>query len=174
MNEENKTLTEDTTPDTAAEQTPDAEEEKTFSKAEVNEIVSKRLARAMKGMPQGDEFNEFKEWKKSRQTETERYAELDAKYRALQAEHAAQMNLQAVKDAGANADFADIIADRVAKMDGDDFEKNLTEYKKKNPQYFGGSGIRVQSTAPSVGGSVARASTTNDLINEGLRTLINK
>lgn len=174
MNEENKTLTEDTTPDTAAEQTPDTAEEKTFTQAEVDEIISKRLARAAKGTPTAEEMKEFKAWKKAQQTESEKFAELDAKYRALQEEHAAQMNLQAVKDAGANADFADIIADRVAKMDGDDFEKNLTEYKKKNPQYFGGSGIRVQSSAPSVGGSVDRAKTTNDLINEGLRTLINK
>lgn len=173
MNEENKTLTEDTTPDTAAEQTP-GQEEKTFTQAEVDEIISKRLARASKGAPTAEEMKEFKAWKKAQQTEAEKYAELDANYKAAQAELAAMRNQQAVTKAECRAEFVEFVADRVGRMDGEDFEKNLAAFKQQNPQYFGGAIGRVQSSAPSVGGSVGRTANTNDAINAGLRSLFYK
>lgn len=174
MNEENKTLIEDTTLDTAAGQTPDAAEGKTFTQAEVDEIISKRLARAAKGTPTAEEMKEFKAWKKAQQTEAEKYAELDANYKAAQAELVAMRNQQAVSKAECRAEFVEFVADRVGRMDGEDFEKNLAAFKKQNPQYFGGGAVRVQASAPSVGGSVDRNANANDAINAGLRSLFNR
>ena len=54
--------------------TPQTEEqpEKTFTQAEVDALVSKRVARAMKGVPSDGELTEFRKWKQSRNEEQEK------------------------------------------------------------------------------------------------------
>lgn len=46
--------------------------EKTFTQAELDAIVAKRLARATKGMPDETELTAFRAWKDSQQTEQQR------------------------------------------------------------------------------------------------------
>lgn len=58
-----------TTPAPAPETTP----EKTFTQAEVDTLIGKRLAKAMKGMPDEAELTAFRSWKESQQTEQERW-----------------------------------------------------------------------------------------------------
>lgn len=48
------------------------EPEKTFTQAELETIVAKRLARATKGMPDEAELTEFRAWKDKQQTEQQR------------------------------------------------------------------------------------------------------
>lgn len=50
--------------------------EKTFTQAEVDEIVGKRVARAMKGMPSADELTAFNEWKAKQPEEIQRLSTL--------------------------------------------------------------------------------------------------
>lgn len=50
--------------------------EKTFTQAEVDEIVGKRVARAMKGMPSTDELNAYNEWKSKQPEEIQRLSNL--------------------------------------------------------------------------------------------------
>ena len=46
--------------------------EKTFTQAEVDNLVATRLARAKKGMPDEAELTAFRQWKDSQQTEQQR------------------------------------------------------------------------------------------------------
>lgn len=61
-----------------AEPTPAANpaQEKTFTQAELDAIVGKRVSKAMKGMPDETELAAFRTWKESQQTEAQRLNEL--------------------------------------------------------------------------------------------------
>ena len=48
-------------------------QEKTFTQAEVDAIISRRLAKATKGMPDEAELNAFRAWKDSQLTEQQRW-----------------------------------------------------------------------------------------------------
>ena len=60
------------TPAPAPEPTP----EKTFTQAEVDAMIGKRLAKAMKGMPSEDELTAFHTWKDGQAGEKERWDKL--------------------------------------------------------------------------------------------------
>ena len=54
------------------EQEQQKQSEKTFTQADVDAIVAKRLAKAQKGMPDEAELTAFRAWKDSQQTEKQR------------------------------------------------------------------------------------------------------
>lgn len=60
------------TPASAPEPTP----EKTFTQAEVDAMIGKRLAKAMKGMPSEDELTAFHTWKDGQAGERARWDKL--------------------------------------------------------------------------------------------------
>lgn len=65
-------MAEETTTTTTAATTQDPVPEKTFTQAEVDTIVSKRLAKAMKGVPGEEEITAYRAWKESQQSEKEK------------------------------------------------------------------------------------------------------
>lgn len=50
--------------------------EKTFTQAEVDAIIGKRLAKAMKGVPDEAELTAFRSWKESQQTDAQKMSTL--------------------------------------------------------------------------------------------------
>ena len=50
--------------------------EKTFTQAEVDAIIGKRLAKAMKGVPDEAELTAFRSWKESQQTDAQKMTSL--------------------------------------------------------------------------------------------------
>lgn len=64
-----------TNPETqAAQQSAEStQSEKTFTQAELDAIVARRLAKAQKGMPDEAELTAFRSWKESQQTEQQRW-----------------------------------------------------------------------------------------------------
>lgn len=62
--------------DTTGENKPaeNKEPEKTFTQAEVNELVKSRLERERKNMPSKDELAAFKKWQEEQQTTEEKHA----------------------------------------------------------------------------------------------------
>lgn len=127
------------TPAPAPEPTP----EKTFTQAEVDAMIGKRLAKAMKGMPSEDELSAYRTWKESQQTELERWNNLtrerDESRTALTAAQAELEQLKREKyvlSKGLAGDEAEFIAFKAAKMvdDKTTFEQAvdaLTAERKK-------------------------------------------
>lgn len=127
------------TPVPAPEPTP----EKTFTQAEVDAMIGKRLAKAMKGMPSEDELSAFRSWKESQQTEQERWNNLtkerDESRTALTAAQAELEQLKREKyvlSKGLTGDEAEFIAFKAGKMvdDKTTFEQAvdaLTAERKK-------------------------------------------
>lgn len=127
--------------DTANQQ--EASTEKTFSQSEVDAIVGKRLAKAMKGVPSDEELAAYRTWKEGQQTEQQRQAQRDKDFNKAQSDlAAAQTELEALKrekyvlSKGLTGDEAEFIAFKAAKLvdDKTTFEQavdSLTADKKK-------------------------------------------
>lgn len=56
---------------------PEATPAKTFTQEEVDAMIGKRLAKAMKGIPSEEEITAYRTWKDGQQTEQERQAKRD-------------------------------------------------------------------------------------------------
>lgn len=163
-NTENNTVVEQET-------TPNPEG-KTFTQAELDNIVAERLARERKKMPSADEMKAFNEWKKTSQSDAERFAEQSKELESYKLEVTMLKNQQTVSKSNCKPEFAEFVADRVSKMDGD-FAQNLEIYKRQNPQYFGETQFVRQSSSPQLTGNNS-GKTTGSRMNDIIRRAAGK
>lgn len=153
---------------------PEPSTEKTFTQAEVDTLIGKRLAKAMKGMPDEAELTAFRTWKESQQSEKER---LDALTRERDESKTALTEAQAeleqfkreklLLSKGVSADDVDYYAFKIGKLvtDSVTFEQAAEQFlKEKNP-----GTVRVDFSAPVGGG--AHQQTPNETMNSLLRGL---
>ena len=135
---------------------PEPSPAKTFTQEEVDAMIGKRLAKAMKGMPSDDELTAYRTWKDSQQTEQERQAKRDKEFADNKsALTAAQAEVQQLKRekyvlskglTGEEAEFISFKAERMVD-DKTTFEQavdKLTENRQK---------VKFDWTAPAGGGS---------------------
>ena len=127
------------TPAPAPEPTP----EKTFTQAEVDAMIGKRLAKAMKGMPSEDELTAFHTWKDGQAGEKERWDKLSGerdtlagKLTAAEAERDQLKRDLYLAKKGLTGEEAEFIAFKAGKMvdDKTTFEQavdTLTADRKK-------------------------------------------
>ena len=111
-----------------------AEQEKTFTQAELDRIISERIARERKNLPDEADLKAFKEWKKAQQTEAEKAAEREKEYQALQSRAIELERENAVIKAGVKADDAEFVIFKVSRMEGD-FKKNLDSFLAENKKF---------------------------------------
>lgn len=162
-----------TTPPAPAQPT-----EKTFTQAELDSIVGRRLAKAMKGMPAEEELTAFRVWKESQQTEKERWdaltKERDESRTALTAAQAELEQYRREKfllSKGVPADDVDYYAFKIGKIvtDDTDFEKAAEQYMKdrapKEPEKP--TTIRVDMAGSLSGGAAVK--TANEQMNSLIR-----
>lgn len=119
--EETKTVT--TATETAVETAPETATEKTFTQAEVDALIAKRLDRATKGMPSKEELSEFKAWKDSQQTEEEKWNNLTkerdtahGKINELEAEIEQLKRQNYILGKGASGEAAEFAMFKAAKL----------------------------------------------------------
>lgn len=142
---------------------------KTFTQEEVDAMIGKRLAKAMKGIPSEEEITAYRTWKDSQQTEQERQAKRDKELAdSKSALTAAQAEIEQMKrdkyvlSKGLTGDDAEFIAFKAMKMvdDKTTFEQavdKLTENRQK---------VKFDWTAPAGGGE------KKDNINAAMNNLI--
>ena len=144
--------------------TPDtAQAEKTFTQAEVNELIRLRLERERKGQPTKDELTAFRDWQNSQKTAEQKAADdLKAAQEAQSAAEQKAADLEAIiaaVKAGVPADAAeDVVA--LAKLKVTEtvtLSAAIAEVLKKYPQF---------------GAAPAPAATTGAKINNGGGTSI--
>ena len=126
---QDKTLIADTEKSTAA-----SEQEKTFTQAELDRIISERIARERKNLPDEADLKAFKEWKKSQQTEAERTAERENKYAEIEAKAETIRRENLALKAGVNVEDVDYVLFKVGKLDGE-FDANLKDFLTENKKY---------------------------------------
>jgi len=127
--EQDKTLSADIEKTSTA-----AEQEKTFTQAELDRIISERIARERKNLPDEADLKAYKEWKKAQQTEAEKAAEREKEYQALQSRAIELERENAVIKAGVKADDAEFVIFKVSRMEGD-FKKNLESFLSENKKF---------------------------------------
>jgi len=127
--EQDKTLSADIEKTSTA-----AEQEKTFTQAELDRIISERIARERKNLPDEADLKAYKEWKKAQQTEAEKAAEREKEYQALQSRSIELERENAVIKAGVKADDAEFVIFKVSRMEGD-FKKNLESFLSENKKF---------------------------------------
>lgn len=154
--------------------TPETSPAKTFTQEEVDAMIGKRLAKAMKGIPSEEELSAYRTWKDSQQTEQDRQAKRDKELAdSKTALIAAQSELEQLKrekyvlDKGLTGENAEFIAFKAAKLvdDKTTFEQavdQLTENRQK---------ITFDWTAQAGGGSKEETenATMNNLIRGALK-----
>ena len=110
---------------------PVEKNEKTFTQEEVNAMLAKEKNK----MPSKEDMKAFNEWKESQKTESEKQLEKDKKIEALEKQLTYAENKSVVANAGVDSKFQKFVLSEVSEMEGD-FEDNLRDYLKENPQFL--------------------------------------
>lgn len=146
--------------------------EKTFTQAEVDTLIGKRLAKAMKGMPDEAELTAFRSWKESQQTEKDRWDNLTKERDSAKNQlTAAQTELEQLKREkilignGVPAEDVDYYSFKLGKLVTDEktFEKVADEFFKENSP----GKVRVDMTGRLSGSGADR--TANEQMNALIR-----
>lgn len=102
---------------------PEPSPEKTFTQEEVDAMIGKRLAKAMKGMPSEDELTAYRSWKEGKAGEKERWDKLtgerdslSAKLGTAESERDQLKREVYVLKKGLTGDEAEFIAFKAGKM----------------------------------------------------------
>ena len=149
--------------------TGSAAEEKKFTQAELDKLISERLAKQKKQYDEkyGD-YDKYKAWKDSQQSETEKQLAKEKELEAAKTKIAVLEAEKKVTAAGVKPEFVEFVSDKMLKAEGD-LDKNLAELKKTAPQYFGEVTVQKYSTTPPLGGGGAKPETVNQKMNAFIR-----
>ena len=152
------------------------QEEKTFTQAEVDALIDKRLARERKGMPTAEELTAFRTWQENQQTDADKINKLTGERDTAQsALNSANEKLEQYEReryllrAGIPADDVDYYAFKIGKLVTEDkpFEKAAEEYLKDHSSRR----VRIE-TGASLGGGSAKPN-PNDAMNDIIRNFRN-
>ena len=141
--------------------------EKKYTQEDLETAVENRLIRERKLREKDPDYKAFKQWQQSQQTEAEKQAEKEQEYNRALNENALLKAEKKVISADVKPEFSEFVTSKVLAM-GDDFEKNLADYKKNNPHFFGETVLKKMSSSPSLGGT-GHERTTNERMNELIR-----
>lgn len=134
---------------------PEATPAKTFTQEEVDAMIGKRLAKAMKGIPSEEEIAAYRTWREGQQTEQERQAKRDKELAdSKSALTAAQAEIEQMKrdkyvfSKGLTGEEAEFIAFKALKMvdDKTTFEQAVDQLAENRQK------VRIDWAAPAGGG----------------------
>ena len=137
MEQENvQNVTEEKVTENTETQTAEEKVEKTFAtQEEFNEALKREVARKTRNVPSKEELKAFNEWKESQKTEEDKKNEILLENETLKKQLAYAENKSVVANAGVDSKFQKFVLSEVSEMEGD-FEDNLKDYLKENPQYL--------------------------------------
>lgn len=136
---------------------PDPVPEKTFTQAELDAVVGKRIAKVMKGMPDETELAAFRNWKESQKTEKERWDTLTNERDTAKNELSiAKAELEQMKrekillNKGVSEEDVEYYAFKIGKLvtEEKDFSKAAEEFFKENAP----KSVRIDVTGGFGGG----------------------
>lgn len=149
------------------------EEEKKFSQAEVDDLISKRLAIERKKYPTDEELADWRNWKETRQQGEEASAKVARELNDYKTkyDHAIRELEQARNEMyllakGVPGEDIDYYAYKISKLTNEEttFEQAAQKYLEE--KHIGGMKV---STGVQVTGSAAKSE--NDVINDALRKM---
>ena len=118
----------------ASGEQPVEKNEKTYTQEEVNAINAKLKDKYEKKYA-GIDLKKYKEWEESQKTDSEKQQEILQENETLKKQLAIAENKSVVANAGVDSKFQKFVLSEVSEIEGD-FEDNLKDYLKENPQYL--------------------------------------
>ena len=118
----------------ASGEQPVEKNEKTYTQEEVNAINAKLKDKYEKKYA-GIDLKKYKEWEESQKTDSEKQQEILQENETLKKQLAIAENKSVVANAGVDSKFQKFVLSEVSEMEGD-FEDNLKDYLKENPQFL--------------------------------------
>lgn len=146
--------------------------EKTFTQSEVDSIVAKRVARAVRGMPSDEELNEYRTWRSNQAAEQERINNIvnerdtaKTQLASIQAELENVKREKYVLSKGLNGDDAEFVMFKASKLvdDNTTFETavdTVIQGRESRPKF--------DWSAP-VGSGGTGKNNVNDMMNDLIR-----
>ena len=108
--------------------------EKTYTQEEVN-ALDKKLKEKYEKKYAGIDLKKYKEWEESQKTDSQKQQEILQENETLKKQLAYAENKSVVANAGVDSKFQKFVLSEVSEMEGD-FEDNLKDYLKENPQFL--------------------------------------
>jgi len=152
---------------------PEQNTEKTYTQADIDASFEAGIKKANSDWSKSDEYKAFKTWQDNQKSEAEKLSAERAETARIKHENDIFKAEKKAFKAGAKSEFAEYVGEKVLAMDGD-FDTNLAKYKKDYPQFFGETVIRRVSSSPQFDSGGKLSQNTNDIINNGLRTLFER
>ena len=145
---------------------------KTYTKEDLDNSFNAGVRKASTEWQKDEKYKEFLEWKKTNQNDSEKIAELETSKASLSNE-LNQLKAQIkVNESDVKKEFSKFVTSEVLSLVNDttDFETALKDYKKNNPQYFGEVIVKRVQTSPNLNGGASQPLTTNQIMNDILRS----
>lgn len=140
---------------------PATQTEKTFTQAEVDALIGKRLAKAMKGLPSEEELNAYRTWQSNQQTEQQRVTTLTTerdtargRVSTLEAELEQMKRDNYIYSKGLTGEDAEYVAFKAAKLMDDKTDFNaavdkVMEARAKKPAFDWAASLGGDNTKPN-------------------------
>lgn len=162
--------------ETKVEEPIKEETTKTYTKEDLDNSFNAGVKKANSDWQKDEKYKEFLEWKKTNQNDSEKIAELQASYDSLKKENDLLKATNEVAKSEVKPEFLKFVTSEVMSMVNEttDFETALKNYKKENTQYFGETVVKKVQSSPNLNnGGVTKENTTNNIMNDILRSAKN-
>ena len=150
--------------------------QKTYTQEDIDNSYKAGIKNGKKELMKNDEtYQQFLEWKKTNQNDSEKIAELQANNEQLIKENATLKATNTVAKSDVKPEFLEFVVSKVMSMvdETTDFDTALKNYKKESPQFFGETQIKKVQSSPNLNGGDNQPQTTNSIMNDILRGVKN-
>ena len=153
------------------EETKSEESVKTYTQEDLDNSFNAGRKKASHDWQKDEKYQEFIEWKKSNQNDSEKIAELQSSVDSLTKENNLLKATNKVAKSEVKPEFLKFVTSEVMSMVNDttDFDTALKNYKKDNSQYFGETVVKKVQSSPNLNNGGNKDTTTNSIMNDILR-----
>ena len=159
------------TEETKTEETKSEESVKTYTQEDLDNSFNAGRKKASHDWQKDEKYQEFMEWKKTNQNDSEKLAELQSSVDSLTKENNLLKATNKVTKSDVKPEFVKFVTSEVMSMVNDttDFDTALKNYKKENTQYFGETVVKKVQSSPNLNNGGNKDTTTNSIMNDILR-----
>ena len=144
--------------------------QKTYTQEDLDNSFNAGRKKASQDWQKDEKYQEFIEWKKTNQNDSEKLAELQAERDQLFSENKILKATNEVAKSDVKPEFLKFVTSEVMSMvdETNDFDTALKNYKKDNSQYFGETVVKKVQSSPNLNGG-NKTGSVNDIFNNMIR-----
>lgn len=150
--------------------------QKTYTKEDLDNSFNAGVKKANSEWQKDEKYKEFMEWKKTNQNDSEKLQELQTSNESLKKENTLLKATAKVANSNVKPEFLKFVTSEVMDLVNEttDFDTALKNYKKDNSHFFGEVVVKKVQSAPNLANGGNQGTTTNDIMNNILRSSLNR